>query len=1436
MQRQRWTTRCLSARLVLAACLLCLALLLHGCHAAAAPIADGAPTPAYQVVLIGSHSSLARKYLWQALVEIRDALYPARLLVVGVSRGDTASNRAKAEEIIRRTRCGSGAHFAPHVNDSDPCARLQDALLADVSFATTDGEAAYQVLAAALMSDAARGDASRPAAADANQRYVILGRLFYFAVAPDLVAHILTSLIGPGGPGLLGTMISGAGGFPTNIIVEKPVGRDEGSAGAMLKELSALVGPAASLLYIDHYLGKTGVSLTAGVRMRMMRDERWVHLARRLRLVEAAMLEDEDLAGRRATFNEHGIVRDTMQSHLTQFLVASLLMTDDAWSPASRLDIIGSLGAPDRTAQMGTDLGSQPHRFGLFSGYEEARLDGAADPNATISAGGTCDATAAAAVAAASAVADSTSAVSGAASSACACALPRVTHVPTDRRPLLGPTRPNISDSDAWRKVHGRTPSLVEVWGANFSAPTAAQVLLSVMGGVPVVATAGKALGKRSAYVRHTYMLPVLAPCGPVTITYQLHGKLELPAGVALPELDRPGVPPMPESVRAALGLRGAAVTGGGGSTSSSSAGGSSTTHTSTRTGGPAVMFTGWCLDSMILPDPRGVLSGSSSATAQQQQEHTPGLFSHDAGWAWEWDVWGEPGGFVQFPRNTSVSSSACGGGEKGGGGAGGVAGLSNGIIIAVPHVQPWKSRILSDFGDTLADADATATLDTSNHAAASTLSRLVESIGTTGSDAYRSLISAGLLGLQKRFTSDAEIRALWRLWGPVAALGDATAAMGAALHWGDGRAQVDYENRRVGALMTASRSVAKAHARNANMSVFLYAPGDASWLRAVPPPFTSTSSVRGTSATPADAASSARASAVNVTDEHSTSFEGSVLPQHQQQRYAHFSVEAVIVGSNAGDATAQFASDFLALSWATVRGDDDSNDDDGDDDGGQCSCSSAHGDTCSDGGAAAANAGTGKLSATTTSATRKRSSSQAHPRAPSSTALFDVRRHLFHWAADAGETMGPFFDRLSSPDVHSMLPLSAMHVWQTGERDTRPGALACQVCFLVPSLISPLKLEGVAVHMLLHPNVSHVNALSEALFEGRQLARQPQITACSGSGGSCDRSSGRSGAHSNFNLGSCGSHARSRAAASFDLITIQLEGAHSSRDGPARGRTDGRGREGPGLGLLHQLRERRAAAAARTRRPKGVSVRDFVAATGGSDPLQPLHAADDADSSAGSESHGTSTAAAAPAHHPIFVSSGLGLGDAIEDEALAVGHMSTDERNALVAAADAAGSALLDALSGSAPVDPISGKKLRLTTSAANSSSRLPRRPLLPYRGEVDISVSEWAISQSRHVWVMVPESRLRAAAEAARPLPTSTSVAGAAHGGSDDGPLYVGLDAAGVIAPTSHSDGAGAAGCGDSVRHGGLPLDVLDDIADTIPRNAPFPQSVRVYFVKGL
>ncbi|MEC8306264.1 MAG: glucose-6-phosphate dehydrogenase [Chlamydiota bacterium] len=146
-----------------------------------------------------------------------------------------------------------------------------------------------------------------------KQRGIGGNRLFYLATQPRYFSTIVENLKQVE---LLGD--EKATGSWSRVIVEKPFGRDIGSATQLQSELTLSLRES-QLYRIDHYLGKeTAQNILAFRFANSLFENMWNH--RYVRQVELTVAESIGIEGRGAFYEEQGFIRDVLQNHVIQLL------------------------------------------------------------------------------------------------------------------------------------------------------------------------------------------------------------------------------------------------------------------------------------------------------------------------------------------------------------------------------------------------------------------------------------------------------------------------------------------------------------------------------------------------------------------------------------------------------------------------------------------------------------------------------------------------------------------------------------------------------------------------------------------------------------------------------------------------------------------------------------------------------------------------------------------------------------------------------------------------------------------------------------------------------------------------------------------------------------------------------------------------------------
>ncbi len=299
--------------------------------------------PTWDVVLFGSLGNLAEKYLWQSLLHL-SAETRGGLNVIAVGRGEVSTLKARVKAVISsNTSCGS--------QPSKRCQDFRVRFAASVTSATSDD---LEALGDMLCSSPTRHPKWQ-------------GRLLYFAIPSEAVPAILRTLT-------LRCDLSSL----TRVVVEKPVGRDQASAIEILGSIQRGKGMPSQgdILLMDHWLGKAGVQVIAGVRWALSKGATpptpspWHSLLDSPLLTEAWAMETEDCKGRGGYYNTAGALRDMVVTHLTLAASAALQppLSASKLTPATRAGVLSSLTIPFESSLSTTSQGL------AFASYNGALL------------------------------------------------------------------------------------------------------------------------------------------------------------------------------------------------------------------------------------------------------------------------------------------------------------------------------------------------------------------------------------------------------------------------------------------------------------------------------------------------------------------------------------------------------------------------------------------------------------------------------------------------------------------------------------------------------------------------------------------------------------------------------------------------------------------------------------------------------------------------------------------------------------------------------------------------------------------------------------------------------------------------------------------------------------------------------------------------------
>ena len=249
------------------------------------------PRP-FSLFLFGATGDLVRKKILPALYELGlNSLLPERFFILGVARRKWDDARFRSE--MRQAVLDAFSSRFEEDKWRTLAERLYYSSIADDTAASCD-----RLLAGC--------------AALEKKFETFENRLFYLAVPPAAFEPLIKAI---GGSGL---KKKGTGGGYTHIVIEKPHGRDLGSARSLINLLGEYFSQD-QVYFMDHYLAKETVQNILMFRFaNSIFEPLWNN--RFIDHIQITVAETAGIEQRAGYYEQAGVLRDMFQNHLLQLL------------------------------------------------------------------------------------------------------------------------------------------------------------------------------------------------------------------------------------------------------------------------------------------------------------------------------------------------------------------------------------------------------------------------------------------------------------------------------------------------------------------------------------------------------------------------------------------------------------------------------------------------------------------------------------------------------------------------------------------------------------------------------------------------------------------------------------------------------------------------------------------------------------------------------------------------------------------------------------------------------------------------------------------------------------------------------------------------------------------------------------------------------------
>ena len=302
------------------------------------------------LVIVGANGDLARKKLWPALQELylTKTIDFSTLYVYAATREPTDTATENFRTFFSELRCPEKSLT------QEQCESTNNEIFRNLQMVQLKSESDYIELS------------DRIKLRTTSDQKIESTRIFYLAVPPFAYAGIAKNIH------------KYCSITDTRVAIEKPFGRDLPSATVLADEIRNFLSDDQIYL-VDHYLHKPGVQQIANFRMINEKRLASVWNGGGISRVEIVVREASTAVGRTGYYDHYGVIRDMLQSHLTEILaLLTAHLKEDTLSDSESLnrakfDVLSRIYPPYKeSASIGQYVGYQEHVCEASSDCAEA--------------------------------------------------------------------------------------------------------------------------------------------------------------------------------------------------------------------------------------------------------------------------------------------------------------------------------------------------------------------------------------------------------------------------------------------------------------------------------------------------------------------------------------------------------------------------------------------------------------------------------------------------------------------------------------------------------------------------------------------------------------------------------------------------------------------------------------------------------------------------------------------------------------------------------------------------------------------------------------------------------------------------------------------------------------------------------------------------------